>query len=179
VIVATAHFGNFDLMACTAAMRGVPLHVLTREQHQRSINRYWMSVRESFGMRFLPVKNSALRIHRLLKDGQVVAMVIDQHMPEGRGVPVPFFDRPASTTFAPGLMACTTSAPILPVTVERLEGGKHRVVIEPAWHADRCLDRQSEMLRLTEGLNRWLEEKIRNMPGHWLWIHRRWKLKDM
>ena len=86
VIVVTAHFGNFDLLAGAQAVRGLPLHILTREQHLSGFNRYWMSVRAKLGVGMLPVKKSALRIHRLLKDGKVVAMVIDQHAPKGRGV---------------------------------------------------------------------------------------------
>lgn len=176
VIVATAHFGNFDLMACAEALRGVPLHVVTREQHVRGINRTWMRVRARCGVKFIPVKDAAWRIHRLLRAGQVVALVIDQHMPPGRGLEVPFFGRPASTTHAPALLAHTTGAPVLPVTAERLPGGRHRVVIEPPRRADKDADRAAEVLRITTDLNRWLEDRIRQKPDHWLWIHRRWKV---
>jgi KDO2-lipid IV(A) lauroyltransferase len=178
VIVVTAHFGNFDLLACAQAIRGVPLHILTREQHVDGFNRYWMSVRAKLGVGLLPVKNSALRIHRLLKKGQVVAMVIDQHMPKGRGVVVPFFNRPASTIHAPALLSITTGALLLPVTIERLPGGRHRVTFEPPVEVDETRDRDAEILRVTGELNRWLENKIRIRPDHWLWIHRRWKIPD-
>ena len=175
-IVVTAHFGNFDLLACAQAVRGVPLHILTREQHVGGFNRYWMSVREKLGVRMLPVKKSALRIRRLLKQEQVVAMVIDQHAPKGRGVVVPFFGQPASTIHAPALLAVTTGAPLLPATIERLPGGRHRVTLEPPVQIDETQERQAEVLRVTEELNRWLEDKIRARPDHWLWIHRRWKV---
>jgi KDO2-lipid IV(A) lauroyltransferase len=175
-IVVTAHFGNFDLLACAQAVRGVPLHILTREQHVGGFNRYWMSVRAKLGVGLLPVKKSAIRIHRLLKDKQVVAMVIDQHAPQGRGVVVPFFNHPASTVHAPALLATTAKVPLLPATIERLPGGRHRVTLEPPVKIDETQPRDAEVLRVTRELNRWLENKIRARPDHWLWIHRRWKV---
>lgn len=176
LVFATAHFGNFDLMACAEALRGVPLHVITREQHVRGINRYWMSVRERHGIQFIPPKDSIFKIHRKLKEGKVVALVIDQHMPPGRGIPVPFFGHPASTTHAPAMLALATGAPLLMASIERLPGGRHRVTIDPPLEIDEGAERNREAVRLTEELNRWLEDKIREKPGHWLWIHRRWKL---
>jgi len=176
VIVVTAHFGNFDLLACVQALRGVPLHIVTREQHVTGINSYWMRQRARFGLGLIPARNSALKIHRLLKDGQVVALVIDQHMPPGRGVAVPFFGRPASTTHAPALLALTTGAPILPVTIERLAGGRHRIEIDEPLPVDHDADRAAVALRVTTELNRWLERRIEKRPEQWLWIHRRFKI---
>jgi KDO2-lipid IV(A) lauroyltransferase len=152
--------------------------VVTREQHSRAMNRFWMGVRARFGMGFVAVRDAALTIHRLLRRGRAVAMVIDQHMPPGRGLVVPFFGRPASTTHAPALLAYTTRAPIVPVSVERLPGGRHRVRLDPPLVADRDRGREEEVLRLTRTLNQWLEDRIRERPDQWLWIHRRWKVDD-
>jgi KDO2-lipid IV(A) lauroyltransferase len=107
----------------------------------------------------------------------VVALVIDQHMPAGRGIAVPFFGEPASTTHAPAMLSLTTGAPIVPATIERLKGGRQRVTIEAALEVNREADRNLEAIRITKELNRWLEDKIRKKPDHWLWIHRRWKLE--
>ncbi len=176
VIVATAHLGNFDLMACAEALRKVPLHVVTRRQHAANIDSYWMSTRARCGVGLLPAKGSAFAIHKLLKQGRVVALVIDQHMPPGRGMPMDFFGHPASTTTAPALFALTCGAPIIPVTIERLPGGRHRVTIDQPLEIDRRAGRENEVARLTLELNRWLEGKIRKCPEQWLWIHRRFKL---
>jgi len=162
-------------MACVEALRGIPLHIVTRQQHVQGVNRFWMSVRAKFGMGFVPPKNSVFHIHRLLKQGKAVAMVIDQHMPPGRGIGVPFFGKLASTTYAPALMAFTTGAQILPVSIERIRRGRHRVCIEAPVEVKRDGDRTKEVLRLTSALNKWLEEKIIQNPDQWLWIHRRWK----
>lgn len=176
VIAVTAHFGSFDLLACAEALRGLPIHAVSRSQHQPGVNRYWMQVRRRTGLGLLPAARSVWRIGRLLKKGEIVALVIDQHMPPGRGIPVPFFGRPASTTTAPAALALASGAPLLPVSIERLPAGRHRVRIEPPVPVHPGEDRPAEIERITRALNAWLEQRIRQRPDHWLWIHRRWKL---
>jgi protein-L-isoaspartate(D-aspartate) O-methyltransferase len=178
-LVVTAHFGAFDLLACAEALRGLKLAVVSRELGSRGVNRFWMRLRRRTGLTILPSRGSALQIHRLLRQGWVVALVIDQHMPPGRGLSVPFFGRPASTTHAPAVLSLGSGAPIVPVTVERLSDGRLRASFEPAQPPPRGLPpgaRAGEILRVTRGLNAWLEDRIRARPDHWLWIHRRWKL---
>lgn len=176
VIVVTAHFGNFDLLACAEAMRGMPLHVVTRKQHVSGVNRFWMETRSRCGVGFIPDKKAAFHILKLLRAGQVVAMVIDQHMPPGKGIPVPFFGVDASTTQAPAVLSLTTGAPILPATIEHLPGGRQRVVVEAPVPHPATGNRADDVYQLTLRLNQWLENRIRVRPDHWLWIHRRWKL---
>ncbi len=176
VIVVTAHYGNFDLMACLAALKGLPLHVVTRRQKISGFQRFWMTMRSQFGLGFILPKDTAWKIGRLLGANQVVAMVIDQHMPPGRGIIVPFFGRAASTTHAPALFAWLTKASLIPAVAERLPGGRHRFTIEPPVEPNRKADRESEIKRLTRYFNLWLESKIEANPRQWLWIHRRWKV---
>ncbi|HOX44265.1 MAG TPA: protein-L-isoaspartate(D-aspartate) O-methyltransferase [Myxococcota bacterium] len=178
VLVVTAHFGSFDLLACAEALRGLRLAVVSRELHARGANRFWMRLRERAGLHIVPPRNAALQIHRLLAEGWLVALVIDQHMPPGRGIPVPFLGRLASTTHAPAVLALGSGAPLLPVTTERLPDGRHRVVFEPPRDVTALPgeDRRATVERVTRELNQWLEGRVRARPDHWLWIHRRWKL---
>jgi KDO2-lipid IV(A) lauroyltransferase len=178
VIIATAHFGNFGLLACAEALRGVPLHAVARRQHVGGVDRFWTEICSRCGVDFLPDKRASFRILKLLRSGQAIALVIDQHMPLGRGIPVPFFGVNASTTQAPALLSLTTGAPILPATIERLPDGRQRVLIEPPVLHQTTGDRDEDVYQLTLKLNQWLEDRVRARPDHWLWIHRRWKLKS-
>ena len=178
-IVVTAHFGNFDLMAAAAALQGIPVHIVTRQQKAAGINRWWMKVRSEKGIGLLHAKESAWKIGKLLKSNQTVALVIDQHMPPKRGIVVDFFNKPASTTHAPALLAQLTQAPIIPVTIHRLPDNRHRIVYETPISVnphEPTEPRATTVIRTTERLNTWLEDKIRAKPDHWMWIHRRWKI---
>lgn len=175
VIAACAHFGNFELLACAEAMRGLPLAVISRRQHAAGVERFWRWVRQRFGLEILPANTSILDLDRRLRRGAVLGVVFDQHMPPGRGIPVEFFGRPASTTPLPAALAVGTGAALLPVRIEHLGGGRHRAVVEPPLPVRRTGDARGEIARLTRSLNAWLEERIRERPEQWLWQHRRWK----
>ncbi|MGG2339431.1 hypothetical protein ACE4ZU_26265, partial [Salmonella enterica] len=58
--------------------------------------------------------------------------------------------------------------------VERLGGARFRVVIEPPVRLARSGDRQADIAAGVAWINRTLEGWIRNAPGLWFWVHRRW-----
>ncbi len=175
VIVVSAHYGNFDLAACAAAIHGLDVCAVTRQQSQKGINRFWMQVRQACGVSLFPAKGSAWKISRALKSGRIVVLVIDQHMPPGRGIPIAFFGKLASTIDAPAVLSLTTKAPIVPALVTRLPNGKHSLVFEPALEERQDLDRKEQVVWITRRLNQWLEDRIRQYPEQWIWVHRRWK----
>ncbi|NMB73724.1 MAG: lipid A biosynthesis acyltransferase [Myxococcales bacterium] len=178
VIAACAHFGAFDLLACAEALRGVQLAVVTRRLRVAGVERFWRWLRDNCGLERLPPDASILSLDRRLRRGAVLGLVIDQHMPPGRGIPVEFFGRPASTTPLPAALALATGAALLPVRIERLPQGRLRATVDPPLAVDRKAERRAEIARVTRALNAWLEERIRERPDHWLWLHRRWKLPD-
>ena len=124
----------------------------------------------------IPDKGVAFRLFKILRARQVVALVIDQHMPPKWGIPVPFFGVNASTTHAPAALSLATGALILPASIERLPGGRQRVLIEAPLAHPNTGTRAEDVYQLTLKLNQWLEGRVRDRPDHWLWIHRRWKL---
>ena len=177
VIVVTGHFGNWDLLACLSALLGVPLHVVTRELKGRGANRAWMQARERTGLKLHPAAGSAGALLAALRRGEVVAFVIDQHMPEKYGVPVPFFGRLASTIDAPAVLASRTGAPVLPAFLFRQGFERHRLWVgEPIALAEG--PRREAIVASTARFSAALEAVVRQHPEQWIWMHRRWKLAD-
>ncbi|RME26651.1 MAG: hypothetical protein D6806_05885 [Deltaproteobacteria bacterium] len=176
VVVVTGHLANFDLAACCMALRGLEFHVITRRAGVGAVDRFWMRRRERFGIGFVSQRNSAMVIHRTLRKGGIVVFMIDQHMPLHHGIVVDFLGMPASTTPAPALFSYHTGAPIVPVCTERLEGQKQRLTVFEPIEPDRTAPREREVEKITRHLNLWLEQRIRQNPEQWLWVHRRWKV---
>ncbi len=172
LLVISAHLGNWDLLACAAARLGIPVNVVTRQIKRTWINRFWMGERAACGVRLLPAQGSAGAIFRALRQGEVVALVLDQHEPGG--LPVPFFGRPAATGTAAARLARATGAPVVPAFLPR-EGAGFQLevgeVVDLAWTGDRAQDVQ----RATERLSAEVEVAVRRWPEQWLWLHRRWK----
>lgn len=180
VVVVTAHLGNFDLLACAHAIRGVPLHVIYKHIHWKAAHDFWFHERRRCGVSVIEPRGSERHILKALRAGEVVAFIIDQHMPPHRGIVCSFFGRLASTTPAPILFAMKTGAVIVPAVIYRAGSeGQHVSECFPpieleAPHADR----HANVHHNTERLNRWLEAQVSRYPEQWLWQHRRWKVHE-
>jgi len=176
VFIVTAHFGNWDLLACSQALSGLNLTVLSKKIKPAWLNDYWMTTREQCGVEILPEKGVRSDLMDRLKQGGSIGFAIDQHMPEKKGIVVDFLGRPASTT--PGLaeLAIDSGATIIPAFLFRSDDNTHIMDIGLAIEVDKQLSRQEAIFDITRKCNEALERAIRKQPDHWLWLHRRWKV---
>jgi KDO2-lipid IV(A) lauroyltransferase len=175
VVVITGHFGNWDLAAAAQAMLGLGVHVVTRRLHSASADRAWQRVRRERGIRFLEDHGSIWPILRLLRAGEAVALVLDQHVGGRRGVPARFFGRRAWTARAAAVLALRTGCAVLPVFNYREKNGWHRMTFGDEIPPVRRGDSETNVLLTTQRYNDVLEAFIREHPEQWLWAHRRWK----
>ena len=99
-------------------------------------------------------------------------LLVDQRASEG--IPVPFFGRDAFTTPAPAALALKLGAVILPVSNERLGGARFHVRVHPMIEPPNTGDPGRDLVELTAAITRFIEERVRERPAEWLWIHKRW-----
>ncbi|MFZ9286870.1 MAG: lipid A biosynthesis acyltransferase [Burkholderiaceae bacterium] len=87
---------------------------------------------------------------------------------------VPFFGVPASTLLAPARMARSLGMLVQPVIAEMLPGGAgYRVRFCEPW-ADFPGD---DDVAAARRMNGWIEERVRENPAQYLWVHRRFKTR--
>ena len=173
VVAVTAHLGNWDFLACSQALAGVPLSVVTKELHAPGLSRLWMERRRDAGVTLIPARGSVLAILRALRRGEVVGLVVDQRTPADEGgALLPFFGVPAWTTLAPHVLAARTGAALLPVWSTRARDGTHVVRIG----AEIAIGRTPE--ETMTAVNHVVEAWVRWHPEQWLWLHRRWAAAD-
>ena len=108
----------------------------------------------------------------MLKGGKLLYMLVDQKNNEG--VPAPFFGRDAMTTPAPAAFSLKLGTPIAFVVNKRLGGARFHMTVHPGPDFTPSGDEPKDIQRLTEIITRRIEEFVREDPGQWLWIHRRW-----
>ena len=176
VVVAVAHFGNWELPARAAANRGMSVTAITRTLRE-PINEKLLALRREGGMRELPDKKSTDAALRLLRRGETLAVVIDQNMRPSRGIFVDFFGTQACTTPAAAVFALRTGAPLFLVYDLREPDGTHRVSFEGPFALPSASGGQSAVHALTQELTRGVERMVRAHPDHWFWVHRRWKTR--
>jgi KDO2-lipid IV(A) lauroyltransferase len=111
---------------------------------------------------------------KALKAGRAVVQLIDQALPAPEAVWVPFFGRPASTTPALSMAALRTGAPVYVVVALR-EGAGLRMSVEGPVPVPERPTRAESIHAHVATLTALVEQKVREAPEQWLWLHRRWK----
>ena len=108
-----------------------------------------------------------------IKAGASIAMLVDQKLTSG-GLASPFFGKNAMTAPAAARLSLKFGAPIVPVSAERLHGAHFRLKVHDEVRYEPSGDTIADTQHLTDKINLELEKMIRNAPGQWLWLHRRW-----
>lgn len=176
VFFLTAHLGNWELGALTAATLGLPMTVVARPLDNAALEERLRAFRERTGNRVRPKAVAAREILKTLKAAGTVGILADQHAHPPDAAPVPFFGRPASTTTAVARLADRSEALVLPARMLRVAPARYRLSFGPVLDVRTLPASEREPVRLTARLTAILEEMIRETPGQWLWMHNRWRL---
>lgn len=181
-LVVTAHLGNWELIGFVYALLGVKLHIVARDIKNPRVNKVWVELRESSGLKVIRAKRRQGGLKQMLqalKGNESVAIVLDQNMPAGGGVFVDFFGKPASTLDLVAVLAKRTGAAVVPAFTFRRSDGSHHAVISPPleWEHVTSDDPHADVVHNTQRYTRIIEDAIRAHPDQWLWLHRRWKVQ--
>lgn len=177
ILLLTAHFGNWELLAAAHVYTGYPLSVVVRPLDLAVLDRVVTRFRERGGVELIPKPRALRGVREALLRGWMVGILLDQNASRREGVFVPFFGEPASTSKSLALLALRTGAPVVPVFIERQAAGRHRVTIEPAVPPPVTGDREQDVLAFTTTFSRIVESRIRRSPEQWFWMHRRWRTR--
>ncbi len=176
LIMMSGHFGNWELIALSVGMLSrKALTIVVQEQRNKLVDRFMTRTRTRFGNSVIVMDQSPRVLLRTLHENGVVAMLADQSAPR-ESIFIDFFDRPAATHRGPALISLRTGAPIVMAYLVRTAPGRYRIEFEPL---DMTLpegaDDEEKIRILSERHVRALEAMVRAHPGHWLWLHKRWK----
>ncbi len=174
VILLTGHYGNWELSSIVAALLGYPIVALARAQERLPrLYRLLVSYRESKGCTVVHKGGAMKRLIAALGQGRPIGIVGDQA--SRQGVFVDFFGRPALFATGPFELAYEKGAVILPAFIHRVRGPFHRLVVEPPIRFPREQPRAAAVRQGIERFAAALAAHIREDPGQWLWMHKRWK----
>jgi KDO2-lipid IV(A) lauroyltransferase len=117
------------------------------------------------------------RLLRLLKNKEIIGILLDQNMAWQEGVFVNFFGELACTNVGLTTVALKTGTPVIPAFNIRQKDGSYRVIFEPEVLLVQTGDKDQDVQRNTELFTGIIERYVRNHPDHWLWLHQRWKTR--
>jgi KDO2-lipid IV(A) lauroyltransferase len=179
VVFLTPHMGSFEVTAQAVAERFAgefgPITVLYRPARKAALRAVMDESRARPGVATAPATLAGVRLMiRALRRGEAVGLLPDQVPPEGMGVWVPFFGKPAYTmTLAARLVQQTGAVPLL-IWGERLPRGAGYTVRVSALGETLPVDdrTQAESAAI---INRAMERLIRQCPQQYLWGYHRYK----
>jgi len=176
ILFLTPHMGGFELspqaLAADYGERHGPMTVLYRPARQPWLARRMSTARARPHLQAVPTTLAGVRgLLRALRRGEAVGLLPDQVPPEGMGVWVPFFDRPAYTMTLAARLAQQSGATVLLAWTERLPWGRGFTVHVRA----RPEPLSADIAEAAAALNRDMEQMIRQRPDQYLWGYARYK----
>ena len=177
VLGITAHFGPWELLPLATVWHG-RAYFVARPLDNPWLDDLFTTMRERGGNRLIRKRDAVQAILQALRRGKTVGILIDQHSSEREGVVVPFFGQPASTAFAPALIAMRSGAAVLPVVTLHDGPGRYRVLIGDEVPVRRSGNLKADLAENTARFTAAIEAFIRRYPDRWFWVHRRWKTQE-
>ena len=168
VVLAVAHFGNYDALRAALVARGLTVGAVYRPMDNPYFNaHYSLAIHKIAEPLFPRNRSGTTKLVRFIRKGGVVALGFDQYA--SQGVKLTFFGRPASTILSPAELALKYDAPLIPVhAIRQADGLSFRVEVDAPIPPGPA----KEMM---QAANDRLEEVVRANMGQWFWVHRRWK----
>ena len=153
------------------------MHAIGKSYKNPFMNNFVRRLRGSTGLKTINQEGGVKKSIELLKQNQIIAMLIDEHAKKG-AVWVNLFGRKAATSGLPATLALKYKTPVIPTFFYRKMGKALLTFDEPFpllktgdFHFDVIANTQQYMLRL--------EKELIKRPEDWtLWMHNRWRWQD-
>jgi KDO2-lipid IV(A) lauroyltransferase len=175
VVCPTAHFGNWEYQGFASAPLIGPFSVIARPLDNPELDRRLVALRTSTGNTVIYKQKALAQVMKTIREGGLVAVLIDQNVQEKDGIFVPFFGRPACTTTVAAALALKTGCAVVPVRCALGPDDRYRMSYGPPVEAKDSGGRDEDVAALTGRLTATIEGWVREQPEQWLWLHRRWK----
>lgn len=179
LIYYTGHLGAWEMTSFGVSVLGYPLMFLVRRLDNPKIEELVDGVRTKFGNKTIDKLSAARSMLKILRSGETaLGLLPDLNTLDDEAIFVDFFGVPAATTFLVAKLAVRTNTPLIPFFAPwSEEKGKYLLIVEPPIPAECTGNEEADVRRVTEEVTRRVENQIRQFPGQWLWIHKRWKTR--
>ncbi|MBF8247541.1 MAG: htrB, partial [Bacteroidetes bacterium] len=143
-----------------------PLTIVVKTQSNMLIDKKVTERRTRLGNKIVPMEFSVREVLRTLQKG------------DWESITVNFFGRLVPAFAGPAVFSLKTGAPILMGLATRQGDGTYSLRFAEVHRDDLKEYNEDAVAVLTQRHVAMAESMIRDHPGQWLWMHRRWKHAD-
>lgn len=178
LIYYTGHLGAWEMTSFGISLLGHPFTFLVRRVDNPKIEQLVERVRTKFGNKTIDKLSAARSMLKILRSGETALGLLPDLNTLDDAIFVDFFGVPAATTFVIAKLAVRTQTPLIPFFAPwSEEKEKYLLIAEPPIPVECTGDEEADVRRVTIEITRRVENQIRQYPGQWLWIHKRWKTR--
>ena len=178
VILFSAHFGNWELIPFILSRKlDRKLNSIARPMDNPLVERRVKQFREYMGSCVIDKRNAIRTILKRLENNEIVYLLMDQNTIAREAVFVDFFGEKASAVTSVAQLHLKWAIPIIPIF---LHYEQDKIVLELLAEVDAGAsgtNKKEEVKRVTQLCTSIIEEKVRQFPEQWFWLHNRWKTR--
>jgi len=177
-LLMAAHLANWETIFDALRIHTKPITAVYRKANNPLVDEIIAEVRLRGVAGLAPKGPAGARIVLSeLKHGGHVVMLVDQKL--SSGLEIPLFGRLAATAPAIASFALRLDCPVFPIRVERLGGARFKITVEKPWRFEASGNQDADVIAALRAINGRLEDWIRARPDQWLWMHRRWREREL
>ncbi|HEX4210005.1 MAG TPA: lysophospholipid acyltransferase family protein, partial [Candidatus Binataceae bacterium] len=178
IVVLSAHFGNFELLAPAHALHGHQITLVHHTQRFLAGDALMTFVRERAGVEIMRKHSAARGVLRALRRGDLVGIPFDQNAKRSEAIFVPFFNEIAATASGLARLVAIAGASVVPVFIIRQPDGRsHKIEAQDEVAVQRSGDAEADVIENTRRFVRAIEDIVRRYPEQFLWTHRRYRTR--
>ena len=173
IIVLAPHFVGLDFGGARFSREYPTAFSMYSEQKNKVFDRALRQSRKRFGDATLITRQQGLRpVLKALKEKKLFYYLPDMDFGAKDAVFVDFFGIKTATVTAVSRLCAITGAKVIPLITRQTESG-YEARFYPAWENFPTGDVEADARRV----NAFLEERIREMPDQYFWVHKRFKTR--
>jgi KDO2-lipid IV(A) lauroyltransferase len=175
VLLVTAHFGNWEVLAAALAVQGHRMTAVGARQRNPLVEALFTRYRQNAGLSNITVDKNLRPLLQALNEGACIATLADQDGGPG-GFFLDFLGRPASVQAGLFRLLARRGTPMVTGFAVREREGWRGEFHDPVFprSAEKGAPQEAEARRLAALYTARVEEYVRRHPDHWFWVHRRW-----
>ena len=174
VVFVGGHFANIETLAATIIGAGVPCQITYRAANNPYVDAQIIAARARYGITLFAPKggDGARELLAGMARGESVALMNDQKFSEGPEVT--FFGQPVNAAPGPSRLALKFGTVLQPLSVTRLPGVRFRLTVHDPIALEKTGNRSADIARGVQAITRFIEDRVREHPVDWFWVHKRW-----
>ncbi|MEO8104222.1 MAG: lipid A biosynthesis acyltransferase [Betaproteobacteria bacterium] len=173
IIVLAPHFVGLDMGGALFSRHYPRAFSMYSEQKNKVFDRALRQSRKRFSDALLITRQQGLRpVLKALKEKRAFYYLPDMDFGAKDAVFVDFFGIKTATVTAMSRLCAITGAKVIPLVTRQHDVG-YEARFYPAWEDFPSGDAEADARRV----NAFLEERIREMPDQYFWVHKRFKTR--